>query len=314
MTVLVAVNTKDAIVLATDSQGTLTRTIIEPDGLSSFFELDNGRRMKIDSEGQPALDTWARVTSQTAEMPYKIHHKVEKIFSLDPLDMGIMASGISAIDDRSIKSLITEFKNSYAFTDLTLKDYTLQETAEILLGFLWPKYNDLYNSTKPELELMVCGYDKARYTPGIVRIHVHDKLVSKPDYDYCIFFGGITREIQRLLFGIDAVGKARLIEKSQEVLKTYRSHLESHLHSRGIEESLPGPEEFGGDLGLFHELDIGALRMSCASYSEQDAVECADFLVNVMIKTQKFSDQFPSTGGHVQVAVISKDRGFESLP
>ena len=314
MTVLIAVNTRDSIVLAADSQGTVTRPLVDPKDLSQFFDMGNDKKIRTDSDGRPLLDTWSRIESHAMDLPYKIHYNVEKIFSLDPLKMGIMVSGMASIGDRTIKSLIQEFKASASTTSLTLCDYNLNDVANSLLDFLYPYYEEIYNSGEgPDIELMLCVYEKNRFTPGVIRIHIQKKIISDPDYEFCIFFGGITREIQRLLFGIDSVNKTRLMKRSQQLLETYHSYLAQFLNRNNINIELPKPEKYGGELSLFHNLALDSLQMNCATYPEQDAIECAEFLVNIMINSQRFSNQVPSTGGAVQLAIIRKQSGFRYL-
>ncbi len=314
MTVLIAVNTRDAIILAADSQGTVTRSLLDPKDLTGFFEVDNGGKLRTGSDGRPLLDTWSLIESHAMDLPYKIHYNVEKIFSLDPLKMGVMVSGAASIGDRTMKSLINEFKGSDKITSLCLSEYTLHDTAAALLDFLSPLYEAMYPSSNgPDIELMLCGYNKSRFTPGTVRIYVQKKTIAEPDYDFCIFFGGVTREIQRLLFGIDAVNKNRLRTRNRQVLGTYYDYLTSYLKDKNIDIELPKPEEYGGELSLFHNLALDSLQMNCATYPEQDAIECAEFLVNVMIKSQKFSNQVPTAGGDVQLAIIRKQSGFRFL-
>lgn len=313
VTVLVAINTRDAIVLAADSQGTVTRPLVDPKDLSEFFDTDSERRLRTGSDGRPILDTWSRIASHTMELPYKVHTQVEKIFSLEPLKMGVMASGIGSIGDRTIKSLLNEFKTIRAFSSLNHSEYNLENTAVLLLDFLSSNYAKVYPcGGRHEMELMLCGYEKGRFTPGVVRIRVHERAINEPDFDFCIFFGGITREIQRILFGIDSVSKTRLIKRGRQLLETYREQLGRYLSSNNISIELPEPEP-GGELSLFYNVDLDSLQMNCATYSERDAIECADFLVNVMIKSQRFSNQVPSTGGDVQIAIIRKHSGFEFI-
>ncbi len=314
MTVLIAVNTRDSIVLGADSQGTVTRPLVDPKDLSQFFELGNDKRLRTGADGRPLLDTWSCIESQAVDLPYKIHYNVEKIFSLDPLKMGVMVSGMASIGDRTIKSLINEFKASMVISSLTLGDYTLNDVAASLLNFLCPFYAEMYPSGEgSDIELMLCGYEKNRFTPGVLRVHVRKKIINDPDYEFCIFFGGITREIQRLLFGVDSVNKFRLMKRSQQLLETYRNYLGQFLNQNNINIELPKPENYGGELSLFHNLALDSLQMNCATYPEQDAIECAEFLVNVMINSQRFSNQVPSTGGAVQLAIIRKQSGFRYL-
>ncbi len=314
MTVLIAVNTRDAIVLGADSLGTVTRQFVSPDDLAEFFDLQNGRGLRTGADGRPLLDAWSRIACRAVELPFKAHTGVEKIFSLEPLKMGVMASGVASLGNRTVKGLIAEFKTTAAFNGLDRSEDTLVDTANAMLEFLWPKYAESYPGGRgPDSELMLCGYDRDRYTPGVVRVYVQGKRVGEPDYDFCIFFGGTTREVQRLLFGLDSESKARLIRRSRQLLEDYRDRLGRRLRENGVDIDLPRPDDFGEELSLFHDLELNSLKMNCATYSERDAIECADFLVNVMIKSQKFSNQLASTGGEAQIAMIKKHAGFQFI-
>ena len=311
MTVLIAINTRDAIVMGSDSQGTVTRPYISPEDLSEFFDRDNGQSLKVSADGQPVLDNWSKIACRTKNVPYKSYTYVDKMHSLKPLNMGIMSSGISAIGERSIKSLLGEFMTTAVFTELSLGDYTLKETSEHLLAFFRQRYLEEYPEGGPDLDLMLCGYDNSRYTAGVSRIHVHLGRMTEPDYDFCIFFGGITRELQRLLFGIDVEGKVKLMQRNRDLLTRYHELLTDQLRSAGVDAELKLPEEFGSELKLFHDWHLDSLQMNTANYSEQTALEAVEFLINVMIKTQRFSNQMPSTGGEPQIAIIRKHTGYE---
>ncbi len=299
--------------MGADSQGTVTRPFISPQDLSGFFERDNGQRLKVGPDGEPVLNDWAKIACKTRHIPYKSYTLVDKMHSLKPLNMGIMSSGISAIGDRSIKSLLGEFMTTAVFTELSLGDYTLRETSEQLLAFFRQRYLEEYPEEGPDLDLMLCGYDNDRYTAGVSRIHVHAGSLTEPDYDFCIFFGGITRELQRLLFGIDAEGKIKLMQRNRSLLGRYHELLTEQLRAQGIDIDLKLPEDFGSELKLFHEWHLESLQMNTANYSEQTALDCAEFLINVMIKTQQFSNQVPSTGGAPKIAIIRKHTGFEMV-
>jgi len=46
-------------------------------------------------------------------------------------------------------------------------------------------------------------------------------------------------------------------------------------------------------------------------FSEQNAIECVDFFIDIMTKSQLFSARLPVVGGDVHIALITKTRGFE---
>jgi len=314
MTVLIAATTRDAIVMGADSQGTVTRPFIVPESLSGYFDMDDGMKLKLDSEGWPLLDRWSKVALHTVDLPYKSYTDIVKICSLEPLELGVMTAGLSAIGDRSVRSLITEFRTMDVFSRLSCAKDTLVDTGRELLAFMRERYVRVYpKKGGPELELMLCGYDRWGYSPGVVRIYVHRNRCAEPDYDFCISFGGCTREIQRLLFGVDLAGKTRLIERSRQLLRRYHDLLARDAREQGIAVGLKQPEEFGDELSLFNDWGLERLQMNCGNYSEQTAIECVDFLVNVVVKTQKFSNQIPSAGGDPQIAVVRKHSGLEFI-
>ncbi len=312
MTTLVAVNTRDAVVMGSDSLGTVTRQFVDPQELSEYFEMSNGCKLKVGGNGLPLLDDWGKILYRTVEIPYKHYNNIDKLFSLSPLEMGIMASGIATIGERTIKNLVSELRTTEGFAKLKSTDYTLKSVGQTMLDFLWHLYAEQYpnKNNRPELQLMLCGYDKNRFTPGVLRIYVHENRLAEADYDFCIFFGGITREIQRVVFGVDAPSKVRLMERNESILKKYHELMTEQLRASGVNIDLKTPEEFGDELKLFHGWNLEGLVANCGAFSEQTAIECIDFLVNVMIKSQQFSMQVPSVGGDVQIAVVKKYSGF----
>lgn len=301
--------------MGSDSLGTVTKQVLDPDDLTEYFELGNGFKIKTGPDGQPLLDEWTKILHKTHTVPSNYYTNVEKIFPLNNLEMGVMCSGIAALGDRSIKNLIWEFNSLEEVIELRNSDYTLNSVGEKLLNFLWEHYSRIFpeTSSRPDLELMLCGYDRKKYTPGMIRIHVQNRKVYETDYDFCVFFGGQTKEIQRLVFGTDMFNKVKLIDRSKELLNQYHDLLAKDLESRGIQVQLNKPDEYGQELDLFKGWRLEGLASNWGAFSEQTAVECIDFLVNIMIRSHEFSTQIPSVGGEVQIAIIKKISGFQYI-
>lgn len=70
------------------------------------------------------LKNFKSIHAKTKSVPYT---HMSKLFSLSPLEMGIMRTGIASIGDRTIKSLIEEFKSSDSTFDKETipEDYTI---------------------------------------------------------------------------------------------------------------------------------------------------------------------------------------------
>lgn len=312
MTTLVALNTRDALVMGCDSLETMTRRLVDPFDLKEYFDIQKDFRLKVDSEGKPLLDEFSRIYNKSQIVPYNQIPHVDKLFSLSPLPMGVMFAGIVSIGDRTIKNLIGEFKSADPIFKSTHIDYTLSSAGNRLLEFIWKYYSEEYpdEEDRPELEFMLGGYDKGKRTPAVVRIYCDKNRIENTYYDFGVFLGGQMEEIQRLVFGSDAVNIINLTKRTDYLLRRYRELLTQQLRESKIEIRLKNPQDFASELQLFHGWRLEGLDADWAAFSEQNAIECVDFLVNIMIRSQQFSTRMPTVGGGVQVAVIKKESGF----
>ena len=86
----------------------------------------------------------------------------------------------------------------------------------------------------------------------------------------------------------------------------------SHLKEKGDSIELPHPGQYVEQLHFFHadEWDLDGFDTEWGDFSEQNAIECVDFFINIMIKSQQFSSRLPTVGGEVHVGLITKMGGF----
>ena len=63
------------------------------------------------------------------------------------------------------------------------------------------------------------------------------------------------------------------------------------------------------NLICFTGWDIRGLDANFGDFSEQNAIDCVDFFIEIMIRAQAVSSQLPTVGGDVHIAVIRED-GF----
>lgn len=269
-------------------------------------------KIRLGSDGRPLLDDFTRIYNKSALIPYDHMTHVDKLFSLDPLHVGVMFAGQVAIGERTIKNLVAEFKSSEKLRKIQSTNYTLGGVTRAFLRFIWRSYKREFPDarTRPELELMIGGYDKKRQTPGVARIYVHENKVDDVDYNFGVYFGGQMKEIQRLVFGTDRRNIVNLAKRTADLLKKYHTLLTQQLEETGVSVELKKPEEFGEELFLFNNWNLDSMEASWGAFSEQNAIECVDFLVSIMIRAQQFSAEMPTVGGEVQVAVIKKNSGF----
>lgn len=322
MTTLVALATKDALVMGCDSLGTASKRMVDPIDLAvRFFDPSNNWELKTDENGQPLLQNFEDVFNSAQNVPFNHMTHMEKLFSLEPLEMAVMHTGLTSIGDRTINSLMKEFKKKdQAFSDPRRRgNYTVNSVGRRLLSFVRSKYQAEYPDTnqtvKPEIELMIGGYDKREQTPSIFRLFIRDNRIE-PVFvsgQFGITFGGQVQEIQRIVFGSDDINRVRILQRMEFLYGLYREKLKEHLAAKGVEEDLPGFDTFGDDLIFFHEWDLNQFAANWGDFSEQNAIECVTFFVDIMIQSQQYSNSMPTVGGDIHVGLVTKDRGYQPI-
>lgn len=313
MTTLVALATKDALVMGCDSLSTVTRPLVDPFNLVEYFDGQNNWKLKLDKDGKPLLTDWYKLYDKTEIVPYANMTHVSKIFSLSPLPIGILTTGIASIEQRTIKSLINEFKANNVFLNKTGGYRKVKTISSQLLSFLWKKYCARYPdpNSRPILELIVGGYDFASPIPIIYRVSVNENKIEDTITDFGMVFGGQMDEIQRIVFGTNSANKARIAQRNGEILEKYHHILLQLLKDKKINVDLPPPRNFIKELGIFQEgWDLLGFDANWGDFSEQNAVECVDFFITIMIKSQQFSSRMPTVGGEVHIGLITKESGF----
>ena len=318
MTTLVALATKDALVLGCDSLGTVTKPMVDPFTLGEFFDHGEGGKLKLGKDGKPLLKNFQEIYNKTESVPYNHMTHVSKLFSLMPLPMGVMLTGIASIGNRTIKSLILEFREKECKTIFKTRSkggFTVKSVAQKLLKFIMKYYEAEYSKRKykPALELMVGGYDKAKRVPYIYRIFAHDNKIDpifEGEAPFGIAFGGQMEEIQRIVFGADSTNRIELMERVGILFHKYRDLLQNFLKGKGITEELPKIDAFGDELALFKDWRMTGLGADWGDFSNQNAIECVNWFVGIMIKSHQFTSKLPTVGGEIHLGLVTKDKGF----
>ncbi len=317
MTTLAAIATKDALVMGCDSLGSVTRRLVDPFQLiNDYFDPDNDYKIKLDTDGKPLLQDFSDIYGKAQIVPFNHMTYVDKLFSLSPLEMGVMTAGLSSIGDYTIKNLINQFKaHDSAFKGrYKPKNYTVNSIAGRLLEFINTFYEPEFKNfpNKPELELMIGGYDKQKHIPTILRIEVHADKIEETLKDFGIVFGGQMIEIQRIVFGIDSLNRIRLLERNGEVMFKYHDEVSDFLKKNNINIAIPKPD-INKHLVFANDWDLEGFDANWGDFSEKNAIECVKFFIDIMIKSQQFSNKLPTVGGDIHIALITKTDGFKEI-
>ena len=316
MTTLVALASKDALVMGTDSLGTVTRRLVDPLELLECFDPKDDFKLKLDDQGKPLLHSFSTLMEQAQAVPYNQLSNVSKLFDLTPLPMGVMFTGITSIGKRTIGKLISEFRhaNSDLRQDSEPSNYSVRSVATRLLDYLKQPYDSTFPEphARPDLELIVGGYDNLSYLPSLYRIDVRKHSIEEifpSDSPFGVAFGGQKDWIQRIVFGTDENNQVRLALRAHDLLNNYHQRISDAIADAGITFEVPSPDSWGDELNLFNDWNLEGLDADIADFSEQNAIDCVDFFIEIMIRAQTVSSQLPTVGGDINVAVIRKD-GF----
>ena len=155
-------------------------------------------------------------------------------------------------------------------------------------------------------------------TPETYRIHFPKKEIktefTSPNFG--IVFGGQMKEIQRLVFGTDFRNILKIRHRHVELLRKYREKIIEDLQQNNISAQVIEPTSEA----LRKELDfwgggwtLDGFEADWGDFSEQNAIECVDFLIDIMIKSQQFSSGMPTVGGEVHIALITSKDGLRFI-
>jgi len=319
VTSLVALATKDGIVLGCDSLGTSLKELIDPFELIEFFDRNKkGWPLRKDKDGNPLFKNYWSLLDKARPVPYTHMTHMNKIFDLTALEMGIMTAGIASLGDSTIGSLIEELKRrNPALKKRRSIENTVKRVAEAIRDSIGERYDKEHPNTgsQPPLEFLLAGYDSNNSQPKIVRITFPRKTIAlefeKPPFG--IAFAGQMKEIQRLVFGTDSENMQKIRDRHIELLRKYRQRVNEWLKKKApspIEIPEIGKKEID-KLDMFGEQwKLNRFGANWGDFSEQNAIECVDFFVNIMIKSQQFGEGMPTVGPPMHIALITKEKGF----
>jgi hypothetical protein len=228
----------------------------------------------------------------------KTYFNARKLFQIGDFPIGVATWGQGFIGMRTIESLVREWEhdNYWESGDLYRKKHdnghTVREAAQSLLEFLRARHKSEYGETserdQANLGMLVAGYSADRFFPELYNFivpHDTESRELRPDVDGKPDFGahwfGLTDAIIRLHWGRD--------ENALRIL----------------------PEKLGVERDKVAEA-LGPLQYAIpfAVMPLQDAIEYANYLVNVTIGRYRFVVGEPLCGGEVDIAAVTH-RQFE---
>ncbi len=227
-----------------------------------------------------------------------VYNNANKVFNLvKGLPLGVVTYGAGNIGNASISTLIKDFRRN--LTDpgddpLSREQYTIRDVADRLKRFI---FDDLYPSAfanwpvKPALGFIVAGYSSGQSMAEEYRLQAVNGLCGDPQpvrgvEETGVAWSGDGEAIHRLLVGF-GTGLPQVLQVNL-----------------GVPEGQVGPAMAVLTQALTLQVVSPAMPL-------QDAIDLAEFLVDLTIKTSRFTPGAPTVGGPIEVAAISKHEHFK---
>jgi hypothetical protein len=229
-----------------------------------------------------------------------VYNNANKVFNIvKGLPIGAVTWGAGSIGNSSISTLMKDFRQSLtpmsgADQPVNSETYTIRDVAQRLRQFIFEdRYIAAFDKwpVKPQLGFIVAGYSASGDMAEEYRIEAADVGLTGPtalreDDEAGVAWNGQIEAIQRLLLGF-GTGLPVVLRENLGVPE---------------EEISPALEVIRQALNL--PIVVSAMPL-------QDAIDLAEFLVDLTMKVSRFSPGAPTVGGPIEIAAISKHEHFK---
>lgn len=226
----------------------------------------------------------------------QIFNNAKKLLQIgNDFPIGVLTWGQAFIGPRTIESLVSEWQYNAGWQSIETfknnnpeKQYTVEECANGLLKHLTEKHQEEFGKVpqnqQPGLGIVVAGYSEQGFFPEIWRFVIpYDKAITnqRPDINGKPDFGaswyGITEPMVRLHFGRD-----------EQVIKII-----SEKYKISVDELN----------GLLQPLQY---QIPFAQMPLQDAIDYANYMINLVIGRFRFVIGPELCGGKIDLAAITQ--------
>jgi hypothetical protein len=231
-----------------------------------------------------------------------VYYSANKIFNLRKgLPIGAITWGSGSIGPASISALAKDLRErltgkdgSHSDWELNKTSYSVLEVAQRVRSFF---YEELYVhafaevDVKPDLGFVVAGYSSGSSMADEYRVVISGGEAPEPEPvrdsgDTGVTWSGEPEAITRIVMGHGA-----------EIGTVLKEQL-------GVPDDQVEPA-----LGILRQHLAAPLVQPAMPF--QDAIELAEFLVELTIGFKRFGPGAPTVGGPIEVAAITKHEGFK---
>lgn len=250
----------------------------------------------------------AIMLAPTAEQPARhvvnIYNNADKVFNLyKGLPIGVVTWGAGSIGNASIATLAKDLRRrlegrdpDFEAWEIDTESYCLEDVTKRLCEFVVERYDATYGDSSEIPEEASIGFIVAGYSAGAdsaeeYRVQVtrgeprEPELLRQPE-EVGVTWGGDPAAISRIVFGVDI-----------SMPQVLRDHL-------GVPEEQIQPAMAAIKAALHAPLVQAAMPI-------QDAIDLAEFLVELTIRYSRFKPGPATVGGPIDVAAVTKHEHFK---
>lgn len=248
------------------------------------IKIDNGVVLASDSASSMCLKKPDGSTGIS-----NVYENGNKIFNLKKgFALGAITWGCGSIGHSTIETIVKDFRNA---TNIPEK-YTVQTVAQKFKEFVYEQhYNKFYTDLGSRTEL---GFVVAGFSTGSSNA---EEWEIKMDKDGC--------KDPKLVRPVDQSGLSWYgqPEALTRIIKGFSQILPQVMHLNGIADSIIMKV-------------LSGMNNFQASFVEptmptQDAIDLAEFLVDIAIKYSKFCQGPPTVGGPIEISTLTKHEKFK---
>lgn len=224
-----------------------------------------------------------------------VYNNANKIFNIvKGLPIGVITWGAGSIGAMSIETVMKNARDEITSgkTRIIRDNYTIEEVAEKMRRYVYDKFYEpafAESTMKPELAFMIVGYSSKGESPEVWQVTIKadgtDPQKLRDSNSSGVNWGGEVEAITR-------------------IIKGYGGRLPQLLTELGVPENLI--EDTIAKFDQAMEIPVAGDGMPI-----QDAIDLAEFLVQLTIHFSRFIPGAPTVGGSVEIASITKHEGFK---
>jgi hypothetical protein len=262
--------------------------------------------LKINDGLVLAADSASTLSARNAQGEVNVvntYNNANKIFNLvKGLPIGVVAWGSGSIGLASIATLIKDLRrrlsgengnSRYKDWVIDKKGYTVQWVADKVLQFIYHEnYLEAFKEwpKKPSLGFIVGGYSADasmadEYLIQIVEGRLEPPKLLRQNLETGATWGGVGEPLNRLILGY-GTGLPKVLQEKMGV------------PAQNVQQAL----------GIIQNA-LG-VPLVAPAMPLQDAIDLAEFMVDLTIKWVRFAPGPPTVGGPIELAAISKHEGF----